>query len=674
MKKKLLILGVISLLLTSVFTIHSSTIQAQKTDITWECTLYCNESSGKTDYVVFGEAPDAHDGPPPDDHDVVKPPTPMAPYIRAYLKDNLPAPYNTLWMDYRQYPDASKVWNVSVTWVPDDYISPTDVTMTWNPTLLHTSEYSSINLCTNSGSFLKNMFIDNSYTFSCPANTPQNFKIICQRTNTPPSTPSIPSGETNGYHGTSYPYTTTATDPDGDSLYTQFDWGDGTTSSWLGPSASGSLISASHAWITPGSSQIKTRAKDLYGSESDWSTALSVTMMNRAPLPPSLPSPSNGVTQVHRDITLQWAGSDPDGDMVTYDVYFGTTTTPARVVSQQSSTSFSPGVLANQTTYYWRIVAWDPYSANTTGSLWSFTTETSVLPPPGGSGGSPTPENTPPVANASLSEHSGLLGAALLFDGSRSHDIDGYLTAWRWDFGDGTTGSGEKTTHLYQHIGDYTVTLTVTDDKGATGEDTITVHITTANQPPTQPETTGTSRGTKNTEYLFSFHSIDSDNDFVQYQITWGDDTQNTSDFLPNGTTYSIEHAWNTPGKYWITVVASDNLTLSEPAQFIVFIDVHFVGALGYLIDLDNDSIYDVFYRNDTGTPVEVQHLTNGSYLLDTDGDGKWNYLYDPVTGSLTIVTSAEATGENLWVFATIIAIAIIIIGVIVYFYKKKYF
>jgi hypothetical protein len=674
MKKKLFILGVISLLLTSVLTLHTSTAQAEKADITWECTVYCNESGGKTDYVVFGEATDAHDGPPPDDHDVVKPPAPMVPYIRAYLSDNLLEPYNFLWKDYRQYPDSYKMWNVTVMWVPVDYSSPTDVTISWNPTLVHTNEYTTINLCSNLGVVLKNMLVDNHYIFSCPANIPQSFKIICQRPNTPPSAPSVPSGETTGYHGTSYTYVTTATDPDGDTLYYRFDWGDGITSSWLGPYASGELCSASHRWSTPGSYQMKTRAKDNYGAESNWSSGLSIEMINRAPLPPSSPSPLNGVVQVQRNTTLQWEGSDPDGDMVTYDVFFGTNSSPARVVSQQSSTSFSTGILTNQTTYYWRIVAWDPYSANTSGPLWSFTTETSVVPPPGGSGSSTTPENKPPVANASLSEHTGLLGVGVLFDGSRSYDADGYLTMWRWDFGDGTTGGGEKTTHVYQHLGVYTVTLTVTDDDGATGEDTMTVQIATANQPPTQPGITGTSVGIKNTGYRYTFHSIDPDNDFVQYRISWGDGTQNTSDFLPNGTIYSIEHVWKIPGKHWITAVASDNMTLSEPAQFIVFIDVHFIGTLGYLLDLDNDSVYDVFYRNDTGLAVDVQRLINGSYLLDTDGDGNWNYLYDPATGSLTVFNSTETTGGNLWIFLAILSIAIVIIGAIVYFYKKKYF
>ena len=140
MKKRLLILVILSLLLTSIFTPYPSIIQAEDTAITWESTLYCNASSGAIDYVVFGEAPDARDGPPPDTYDVVKPPAPMIPYVRISLKDNLPTPYNSLWKDYRTYPDASKMWNISIQWAPEDDESPTTITLSWNTASVHESE------------------------------------------------------------------------------------------------------------------------------------------------------------------------------------------------------------------------------------------------------------------------------------------------------------------------------------------------------------------------------------------------------------------------------------------------------------------------------------------------------------------------------------------------------
>jgi len=58
----------------------------------------------------------------------------------------------------------------------------------------------------------------------------------------------------------------------------------------------------------------------------------------------------------------------------------------------------------------------------------------------------------------------------MTFDASGSDDEDGYITDWVWSFGDGTTGSGEITDHIYLSAGSngmkYHVVLTVIDDNG----------------------------------------------------------------------------------------------------------------------------------------------------------------------------------------------------------------
>ena len=54
------------------------------------------------------------------------------------------------------------------------------------------------------------------------------------------------------------------------------------------------------------------------------------------------------------------------------------------------------------------------------------------------------------------------------FDGSGSVDPDGSITTYVWDFGDGSRASGKTVSHVYAKSGSYTVTLTVTDNSGAT--------------------------------------------------------------------------------------------------------------------------------------------------------------------------------------------------------------
>ena len=55
------------------------------------------------------------------------------------------------------------------------------------------------------------------------------------------------------------------------------------------------------------------------------------------------------------------------------------------------------------------------------------------------------------------------------FDASGSHDPDGSIVSYEWDFGDGTTGSGRVVRHRFPTPGTYTVTLTVRDNEGLQG-------------------------------------------------------------------------------------------------------------------------------------------------------------------------------------------------------------
>ena len=95
--------------------------------------------------------------------------------------------------------------------------------------------------------------------------------------NEPPETPYKPSGPSRGKAGTSYEYTTKTFDPDGDKVYFKWDWGD-EESDWEGPFFSSETAKSNHTWKKPGTYQIKVKAKDVHGDESDWSSSLTVTM------------------------------------------------------------------------------------------------------------------------------------------------------------------------------------------------------------------------------------------------------------------------------------------------------------------------------------------------------------------------------------------------------------
>jgi hypothetical protein len=102
----------------------------------------------------------------------------------------------------------------------------------------------------------------------------------------------------------------------------------------------------------------------------------SVTWLtNSPPSQPSNPSPSDGATNVGINADLSWSVcTDPDGDPVTYDIYFGTSSSPPMVCADNTTCTYDPGTMGGGVTYYWKIIAKDNKGASTPGLLWSFTT------------------------------------------------------------------------------------------------------------------------------------------------------------------------------------------------------------------------------------------------------------------------------------------------------------
>ena len=93
-----------------------------------------------------------------------------------------------------------------------------------------------------------------------------------------PTKPVTPIGEKEGKSGSSYWYSTSTVDPDGDQLAYFWEWGDGTDSGWLERYHSGDNCAMPHTWTEQGSYTIKVKARDIHGVESDWSDPLPITM------------------------------------------------------------------------------------------------------------------------------------------------------------------------------------------------------------------------------------------------------------------------------------------------------------------------------------------------------------------------------------------------------------
>ncbi|MFQ5786337.1 MAG: PKD domain-containing protein, partial [Alphaproteobacteria bacterium] len=108
-------------------------------------------------------------------------------------------------------------------------------------------------------------------------------------------------------------------------------------------------------------------------------------------------------------------------------------------------------------------------------AVWVRPSSGSSAPPmPGPGPAPPPPANTAPVAAFSATPASGQAPLDVTFDASASTDTDGTIVSYAWDFGDGASGTGPVVQHTYV-VGGYTVSLTVTDDGGATGASSASI-------------------------------------------------------------------------------------------------------------------------------------------------------------------------------------------------------
>ncbi len=161
-------------------------------------------------------------------------------------------------------------------------------------------------------------------------------------------------------------------------------------------------------------------------------------------------------------------------------------------------------------------------------------------------------ENERPVADFSADNEDVFAGETVNFDGSGSYDSDGEIVNYNWDFGDGTTGTGINPFHIYNTPGGYEVTLTVTDDDGATDADDLVITVFDANQNPAADINVNSLNGFIGFSLNFDGSgSYDSDGEIVNYNWDFGDGTTSN---LP-----VVSHAFVNDGVYTIILRVTDN-------------------------------------------------------------------------------------------------------------------
>lgn len=164
----------------------------------------------------------------------------------------------------------------------------------------------------------------------------------------------------------------------------------------------------------------------------------------------------------------------------------------------------------------------------------------------------------PPNAVATTNTLPGPAPHQVDFIGSGSTD-DGSIVGYDWDFGDGSPSSSVMNpSHIYNSPGNFTATLTVTDNDGLTDSDTENIIV--VNQPPMAMASAGTTSGTAPLEVTFSSAgSTDLDGTIESYSWDFGDGN-NSSDINPT-------HTYNSAGTFIATLTVTDDLGGTDSAS-----------------------------------------------------------------------------------------------------------
>jgi len=392
-----------------------------------------------------------------------------------------------------------------------------------------------------------------------------------------------------------------STDSDGTIVAYEWDFGDGNIDFGATPT---------HTYISTGLFTITLTVTDDAGDTNTATTTATIAMGNQPPIAnPNGPYTGTAGTP----LPLSGSGSiDPDGTIVAYDWDFGDGAIGTGIAPNYAY--YIPG------TYNITLTVRDDSgaigSANTTAAI--------------------DAANQPPTANPS-GPYSGMVNTTVAFDGTGSTDLDGTISSYAWDFGDGSTGTGSTPTHTYVAESTYNVALTVTDDGGLTDTAMTTAAIgTTTNQPPVA-NANGPYAGTVGLPVTFdSTGSDDPDGTLVAYEWSFGDGTTDTG---ANPT-----HAYAMPGTYNVSLMVTDDAGTIDSSATTATIGT---GNQAPIANANGP------YNGTAGTPVQLYSI--GS----SDPDGtitayNWDFG-DGTTGTGPSPTHAYATAGTYNITLTVI-------------------
>jgi PKD repeat protein len=178
---------------------------------------------------------------------------------------------------------------------------------------------------------------------------------------------------------------------------------------------------------------------------------------------------------------------------------------------------------------------------------------------------------------------------------SNATDSDGTITAYAWDFGDGSGSSEAEPVHNYSTSGAYTIGLMVTDNDGKTAD--ASLHMIIDDRAPLVSIEVSDSRGTIETGFLLKANASDPDGTVAAWEWDLGDGATSNSK--------SVSHTFGRPGNYTVRLtVRDDSGSESRSTTTIHVIDTP-PKAAAFVSTVETDTFKRVQFTGDESSDLE---------------------------------------------------------------------
>lgn len=408
---------------------------------------------------------------------------------------------------------------------------------------------------------------------------------------------------------------TTSYDPDGTVVSYFWTFGDG-------ENATG--VTVSHSYVNNGIYTVTLIVTDNDGATT--TATATKTILNRPPV--AIFTESAETVYTGTVLTFNASNSyDPDGTIVKYIWNFG----------DGNMTTMSSSIITHAYSENGDYMVTLTIADDDAGTASSSSTKT-VL-------------NRHPIAAFTFSPSSPHTSQPVTFNATDSYDPDGFVSTYRWNFGDGniTTITNLIVTHRYADDGTYTVMLTITDNDGAT--DAISTNVTVLNRVPVASFTeSATTLFPGETISLDASASYDSDGTITSYFWDFGDGT--------NATGIVASHSYSSNGTFTVTLEVTDDDGAAGSIQATKTVLAGLPDIAIAKITPSANKVYryqtlniSVIAANE-GTTYEAFNVTlyaskvHGWHLIDIDGRLAW-YSDHENSADFLIFTSTTIPTEN---------------------------